>query len=219
MIFLFCLPSWWPVTTYADGSAQGSGSLSQPLSTINMSVFDAVLDKLNSPLPSLSDTINSVSDKLSGTVVYNKPDIVDPTDAEVKQILPAIRNNETGIIKSDPYSFRKFSGDQEMGDDIGAYQVTSGELKSWSKQFLGKEITPDEFASSSNLQDQYMTSKVKTLLQAGATPAEVFALHRGGLTNYADPAVREQRVKTRQDYVNKAMDFMKTLNDTIASNQ
>lgn len=176
--------------------------------------IDSALSKLGGGAAAIAGTIGGVADKLSGTTVVNQDPAAVMEKHTAPRIMEALANNETGGVQTDPYSFRKPSGDPKQGDDIGKYQVTSGELKSWSKQFLGETITPDEFQKDPDLQDAYMRAKITELMKSGASTAEVIAMHRGGLTGYADPTIRQKKVGQRQDYVDKAMAFLTTLNDT-----
>lgn len=201
---------------------------------IDTDIFDNVSKKLGGTTPSpyeirVKDIITKMDEKsdasknifqrtmdyLSGAVELDAEAV--RKEKQVIDILDATKNNETTTTVKNPYSFRKFSGDEAMGEDLGAYQVTTAELKSWSKNFTGKQIDPEEFMKNPTLQDSYMRAKVETLLNEGVSLQEIFALHRGGLTNYADPKVRARRVKTRQKYVNDAMSYMETLKEESPS--
>lgn len=165
-----------------------------------MNPIDSVLQKVGAGMDNI---LNSIIKKFPA----NEYKVENPMN-QVSEILNAIAHNETGGVKGDRYAFRKPSGNPKYGDDIGKYQVTGGELASWSKQFLGETIDPDDFAASPELQDAYMKKKVQTLLDEGATTSEIFALHRQGLTGYADPEVRKSKLAKRQDYVTNAVNFM-----------
>ena len=47
----------------------------------------------------------------------------------INRLRKALMKNETGGVKTDPYTFSKKSGSKTLGRDLGAYQVTEGELK------------------------------------------------------------------------------------------
>ena len=101
-------------------------------------------------------------------------------------IAKRIARNETGIIHPDKqYSFRKKSGNKKFGDDLGKYQITEGELRSYSKRYLGRQVTAEEFINSPELQDSYMNNKIDYLRERGYSINEILATHRGG-ANY-DP--------------------------------
>jgi len=55
-------------------------------------------------------------------------------------------------------------------------------------------------------------------MDAGASTAEILAMHRGGLTGYANPKVRQKKVKQRQKYVDNALEHLKSLSDNKENN-
>jgi hypothetical protein len=64
---------------------------------------------------------------LGATALANKPKIKESIQpkkyTKPTKFLNAIAYNETNTIK-EPYSYSKFSGDKNLGDDLGKYQVT-----------------------------------------------------------------------------------------------
>jgi len=124
------------------------------------------------------------------------------------RILKAIANNETSTVKGDPYSFSKPSGNKALGNDLGKYQVTEGELKAYAGRYLGKPITSKEFLTNPTAQDTYMTNKINMLSKQGYTPPQIADIHRRGMTNSSAPGTT-----TYQDpvYVNK---FNQTYNQS-----
>lgn len=185
--------------------------------------FESTLSKLGGTASGVGGAIGSAYDKLAG-ISYVKQDPQALKNENVSRMMASIANNETGGVKTDPYAFSQPGGaDAKYGTDIGKYQVNSKELASWSKQFLGETISPDEFQKSPELQDAYMKARVGTLYDAGASNDEILALHRGGLTGYADAAVRQKKVQQRQQYVDKGLSFLKNMDNTkdsqLATNQ
>lgn len=113
----------------------------------------------------------------------NKPsEAIKQKETEPTKFLNAIAYNETNTIK-DPYSYSKFSGSKELGDDLGKYQVTEGELKTYGKRYLGYIPTKQQFLSSPELQDEYMTNKYNYLKTEGYSDAEIADIHRKGIKN------------------------------------
>mgnify|MGYP001574589645 FL=1 len=93
-----------------------------------------------------------------------------------------ISYNETRGVQGDVYSFRQPSGSKTLGDAIGKYQVTEGELKTYAKRYLGRDVGSVEFRLSPNLQEQYMDAKIRYLRRALHQPDdEILAIHRGGM--------------------------------------
>lgn len=122
-------------------------------------------------------------------------------------LLAGIAFAETSIVpEAERYSFRKHSGSKEMGDDIGKYQVTEGELTSYAPLFLGRSVTADEFAASGDLQEEYMENKIALLREDGLTDEEIAAFHRAGLTGWGDPEVRKKKTADRADYVKRVLE-------------
>jgi hypothetical protein len=138
-------------------------------------------------------------DKLLGRSVVSKTDQEEKPEPD--PILKGIAFVETNTVPEDQkYSFRKPSGSKSMGDDIGKYQVTEGELASYADVFLGREVSADEFAASPEIQEEYMSKKVKKLRGDGLSDKEIAAFHRAGLTGWGDPKVRAKKLSERQSY-------------------
>lgn len=172
-------------------------------------LFGKVFEKLGSGLDHIGSALNRL---ISSETTYDSRVIEDTKrEALAANVISAIAQNETRGVEGDPYSFKQPSGSSTLGEALGKYQTTAGELKSWSKEFYGQVITPEQYIASPTIQDEYTKKKVVALLKSGATPAEVFALHRAGLTGYADPKVRAKKVKERAGYVNKGLEFLKNL--------
>lgn len=106
----------------------------------------------------------------------------DKTDV----FLEAVAHNETRSVDN-PYSYHKFSGNKHLGEDLGKYQVTEGELKAYAQRFLGFTPTTQEFLSSPEMQDIYMKNKYHYYLKQGYTPQQIADIHRKGFTNSSDP--------------------------------
>ena len=118
--------------------------------------------------------------------------------------MAAIGTLETGGEK-DPYSFSQPSGYKKIGNANGKYQITDAELKAYAPKFLGKEITPQEFLSSPELQDQFMEAKAKHLLEdLKLTPDKALAAHRAG---YSNLDILPEKVKEHQGYVDKGLEL------------
>lgn len=146
----------------------------------------------------------TVVDKVLGKSVMRKTK--KPSEMVPDRILKGIAFVESNTVpEGKKYQFRKFSGSKAMGDDIGKYQVTEGELKSYSKDFLGRVVTGDEFAASPEIQETYMNNKVRRLREDGLTDEEIAAFHRGGLTGWGNPATRKKKLKERKDYATAVM--------------
>lgn len=122
--------------------------------------------------------------RIPSTETYEKQKInnTDENKKTVDNFLKGIAYNETRGV-SNPYSFRKPSGSKALGDDLGKYQVTEGELKTYGKRYLGYVPTAEQFIASPELQDTYMKNKYAYLLSQGFSPSEIADIHRKGIKN------------------------------------
>lgn len=119
----------------------------------------------------------------------------------------AIANNETGIIPQEKkYSFSKHSGNRLFGYDLGKYQITSGELRSYSRAYLGKQISDKEFLGSPRLQEKYMDAKIKDWISKGYTDEQILGFHRGG----QNTDLNKQSIK---EYIRKGKSTFQQLNN------
>lgn len=130
---------------------------------------------------------------------------------KIDDIATAIAYNETRGEKS-PYTFKRFSGVKEYGDALGKYQVTEGELKTYSERYLGKKVTAKEFMSSPKLQEKYMKNKIMYYDRLGYTPEQIADIHRMGYKNSSDPGEDEYQ---NEGYV-KSFTPVMSLRDRIA---
>ena len=146
-----------------------------------------------------------------GTEFSQPPQAFSPK-VDINALRDAIKNNETGIVKSDPYLWHQPSGVKKIGNANGAYNVTDAELASYALKYLGRKVNAETFLNNRALQDQYMNAKIKSLADRGLTAEQIMASHRGGLSDLT-PAGLENKIKIYQDYVNKGMKiYMKNAN-------
>lgn len=112
------------------------------------------------------------------------------SDIDMGKTLKTIRHLESRG-ESDPYNFNRDSGQKKQGKALGAYQVTEGELATYSKKYLGAQISPEQFNKSQELQDKYMTNKVNRMInEYDMSLEEILAVHRGGIT-YPEQALKK----------------------------
>lgn len=113
------------------------------------------------------------------------PVIETPKITPIPKIIEAISYNETRG-EGDPYAFSRFSGSKDLGDALGKYQITEGELKTYAPRYLGKKIDKKAFLSDPSLQDRYMAGKLQSWRDLGYSDDELFLYHRGGLNAKPD---------------------------------
>lgn len=123
-----------------------------------------------------------------------------------EQIAWAIRQNETRGVQGDPYRFAKPSGSKALGRDLGTYQVTEGELKTYAPRYLGQNMTANAFLASSTAQDKYMNNKVQYFLDKGYTPSQIADIHRKGYKNSSAPGTTTYQ---SPEYVKAFEEFLK----------
>lgn len=119
------------------------------------------------------------------------PETPAPTGPTPDQIAWAIKQNETRGVKGDPYRFSRFSGNKNLGQAIGAYQTTEGDLKTYAPRFIGQTITGKEFQASTTAQENYMKNKIKFYREKGYTPEQIADIHRAGYTKSGPPGSEE----------------------------
>lgn len=130
-------------------------------------------------------------------------------DPRIPSLQFAIGKNETRGEK-DPHSFSRPSGSKVLGDALGKYQVTEGELATYAERFLGRPTTRTEFLSNPDMQERYMRSKLQFLTSKGLDDEQVLAAHRGG---FADFDVLPEKVEQFKGYVQKGIEFAKSFNE------
>lgn len=133
------------------------------------------------------------------------------TPSEVTpKIVDAIAFNETrGVPEGEKYIYRKFSGEEAMGDDTGKYQITEGELAAYSEKFLGFKVGAGVFQNHPEWQDIYIRNKVAFLENEGLDIHEILALHRYGMTGWGNPVKVREKVLKAAEYIESAQNFMK----------
>lgn len=99
-------------------------------------------------------------------------------ELDAETIKAEIAFRESGVSKN-PYTAK--NENKNGTSDYGKYQVNEQTLKTYSKKFLGKEITPQEFLKSPALQEKFMESAVKHLQSLGAKSLDAFLIlwHKG----------------------------------------
>lgn len=127
-----------------------------------------------------------------------KPQIVNTAQADVKNgfnkelFRAGIVYNETRGAK-DPYI--------AVGptNDLGRYQASPATLKGWSKAWLGKEYTPDEFLKNPTAQEKFFEEFTKVAERLNLTHEQAaVAWHRGwGELGTGDKKTRDKRFLDR----------------------
>lgn len=122
------------------------------------------------------------------------PDPKEPRRTHVDTLMEAIAYNESRGEK-DQYGTTTKAGNRKGNTANGKYQVTTDELATYAKRFLGRDVKEKEFRSNPQLQDEYMRNKISFLFDEGLTPGEILASHRRGLPNWGD----KEKLKEKRD--------------------
>lgn len=164
--------------------------------------FNQQMDKAAAPQPSFE------SDPLSAQRLPAPHESYD-----LEALKAAVESVETSTIPEEQrYTFHKQAGGG-MGYDLGRYQVTTAELASYGKKFLGRHMSPSQFLANPQAQDEYMTKKLAFLLDEGVPLRGVIALHAQGMTHWGDRDVVHKKIAQantdRKNYVDRAHTFYK----------
>lgn len=102
---------------------------------------------------------------------------------DINKIREAIAYAETRGVRGDKSAFSQASGNQRLGDAIGTYQVTEGELNTYGPQYTGSPIDIAQFRNNPTAQEEYINAKIRALAARGNTPQQIADIHRRGVKN------------------------------------
>lgn len=120
----------------------------------------------------------------AAAVVANQPNTFSTTKTEQPKVNPEIDNlkkevafRESGVSE-DPYQTIHKNA---TSTDYGKYQINEKTLKSYGKKFLGKDVSPEEFLTNPDLQEQFTEKAITHLKSLGvkSQDAILIFLHRG----------------------------------------
>lgn len=95
-------------------------------------------------------------------------------DPRVGNILSSL----SGIESGGKYDV---TGPSTRGDKpYGKYQIMGANVGPWTKQYLGQEMTPEEFLRNPESQDKLMRARVSQQLAAGTSPEDIASIHFTG---------------------------------------
>ncbi len=119
---------------------------------------------------------------------------------ELPAFLKALAQRESGGQK-DPY---KAIGKKTKSGDVayGKYQIMGSNIPSWTKQYLGKEMSPQEFMNDPQAQDQLMTKRALELYAKHGNWNDVASIHFTGQTAaVAGSEVKDVNGTTNGSYI------------------
>lgn len=107
-------------------------------------------------------------DNAQNTDVTQNAEIPYPSNPTVEKIAEAIARLESGG-KYDAMGPVTKKGDRAFGK----YQIMGNNIPSWSKEALGRSVTPDEFLANPHLQDTIAHHKMGKYLDKYGNPQDV----------------------------------------------
>jgi hypothetical protein len=113
----------------------------------------------------------------------------DPKHDMIRRGILYTENRGAIAAGEDPYKSIGVTG------DLGKYQVKPETLKDWSRGWLGKEYTPEQFLNSPKLQEEFMNQFLAVVDRLGLSPDEAsMAWHKGwGELGTGDKKTRDAR--------------------------
>lgn len=127
---------------------------------------------------------------VAGSLSSSKKDMTSikmnslPSDNAIKS---QISFRETGT-STKPYTATNKNKDGTT--DLGKYQINTDTLKTYSKQFLGKQVTPDQFLDSPSIQEKFMSAEIAHLKSLGVKKFDtLLALHHVGFSDISSKRV------------------------------
>jgi hypothetical protein len=107
-----------------------------------------------------------------------------------EEIKNDIAHRETGIVQGNKYSFSRTN--KNGSEDLGKYQVNTDTLKTYSKKFLGKEVSKEEFLSDPNLQEKFFAKAIMHLVKLGVKNYDtLLALWHKGWGDISSKRIKE----------------------------
>ena len=109
-----------------------------------------------------------------------------------------------------------YAGDRALGK----YQVMGKNVGPWTKQYLGREVSPEEFLASPQIQEDLMTARARDLYQKYGSEEDVASVHfTGQPLAKAGGSVADDTGTTNsvyQDLFKKGMGMVDTVGDAYA---
>lgn len=91
----------------------------------------------------------------------------------------------------------------------GKYQVMGGNVPKWTKEALGKSLTPDQFMADPNAQEMVMRHQIQKQLEKGRSPEDIASIHLTGKPASQSRGLRDvQTGISSEAYVKRAMKGM-----------
>lgn len=130
----------------------------------------------------------------------------DPASPDVTGFLSALAKRESGGQK-DPYTA---IGKKTKSGDVayGKYQIMGNNIPSWTKQYLGTAMTPEQFMNDPQAQDQLMTKRATDLYKQYGDWSDVASVHFSGQPVAKAGNAADVNGTTVPQYVQDILKFM-----------
>jgi hypothetical protein len=162
--------------------------------------------------------LDSNSDKMEygGRVMANGGTV--PGDEEdiqkIAKAIAAIESSGDYKIKGPQVTKGRYKGQKALGK----YQIMPGNLKEWSKEALGKEVTEEEFLNSEALQDKIATFQMKKIYSKHNNAQDVASVWFTGRPTSAGGSAKDDLGTTGNVYVKKFLSHYGSGNGYAATN-
>lgn len=174
---------------------QAQGALSNMDLPSSNSPYQGVLGNVNSMNVSQLNNPSSASNNMTPIDSSSLPDDAHPDLNKTLQSLSQVESGGNYSAMSKPSK----NGDQAYG----RYQIMGDNIPDWTKQALGKSMTPDEFLNDPKAQDATAAYQVNKHLQSGNSPQDVASIWFSGRTQAKAGNSSDVYGTTVPQYVNR----------------
>ncbi len=134
---------------------------------------------------------------------------------KTKSIVKAIGDYETESLQLADGSFIKpksigetYSYVHPFSRDLGRYQVSPPTLETYSKLYLGRQVTVEEFLENPELQDKFVEKMISDRKDRfGLTDEEVIKAHNVGLNGDFDSSIAKEYLERVSEFLKEDSQF------------
>ena len=134
-----------------------------------------------------------------------------PVDSQLNIAMQALKTGESPTgIRGPVIKSGRYAGERAIGD----YQIMPGNVKQWSKEILGREMTPEQLEADKGAQEQIARGKMSQYYKATGSWRDAASIWHSGKTEAAARAsgAHDQNITTAS-YVDKyAKNFARAAN-------
>src|ERR1041385_3248457 len=119
---------------------------------------------------------SAVAEALNPSLHYKRP-----PDNDFETGFQTFKNNISGIESKGSGGYSAIGVKTKVGRALGKYQVMEKYLPDFSKQFLGRVVSPKEFLSNPQLQEQLFRNRVTALYRKYRNWGDVASIWHSGV--------------------------------------